>query len=245
MRSELAAHDPGRVWKRNNQFNSINPAFRSARAAWPWRRSWSRRSRASSARPIRCGPGPDRFRPLQGSNGSTSITVAPFRPGTTSGQLVPVTNYLMSFGDNYAILPLSPTPGKPPPGPSLRLASTASGEPTMPVGPCVGSRTIRPAVSPRWPRSRMEPATTIFVGEGLPDEDANNDFYSFTGPRPGPPSRSTSEDERTRLGLRRRLGIDQLEAAGSANAARGFKSRHPGERTSSSRMARSTSQSSI
>ncbi|SIO57068.1 prepilin-type N-terminal cleavage/methylation domain-containing protein/prepilin-type processing-associated H-X9-DG domain-containing protein [Singulisphaera sp. GP187] len=174
------------------------------------------------------GQAPVGFVPYKGPNGSTSITVAPFRPGSTTEQLVPVTNYLMSFGDNYAVLPLSgANPWETAAGtvPQIGLdgfwgtnnnGGTMRGFSDYTTGGVASIASVTDGTS-----------NTIFVGEGLPDEDANNDFFSFTGAAAG-----TTIPINWKTNQRDSACVDKW---GSTNwncrfsyAARGFKSRHPG-----------------
>ncbi|AGA27899.1 DUF1559 domain-containing protein [Singulisphaera acidiphila] len=212
----------------NNQYNAINFSVPITQNGAVLATIWYTSIASFLCPSDGMGQSPTGFVPYRGPNGSTSITPAPFRPGTTSGQLVPVTNYLMSFGDNYAILPLS----------GANPWETAAG--TVPQigfngywGTNNGGGTMRGFSDyTTGGVATMASVTdgtsnTIFVGEGLPDEDANNDFYSFTGAAAGttiPINWKTTERDTA-----------CVDAWGSTNwkcrfsyAARGFKSRHPG-----------------
>jgi prepilin-type N-terminal cleavage/methylation domain-containing protein/prepilin-type processing-associated H-X9-DG protein len=174
------------------------------------------------------GQAPAGFVPYMGPNGSTSVTVPPFRPGTTSGQLVPVSNYLMSFGDNYAILPLSgANPWETAAGTVPQIGfdgfwgtnnngGTMRGFSDYSTGGIASIASVTDGTS-----------NTILIGEGLPDEDANNDFWSFTGA-----AASTVVPINWKTNQRDAACVDKW---GSTNwncrfsyAARGFKSRHSG-----------------
>jgi prepilin-type N-terminal cleavage/methylation domain-containing protein/prepilin-type processing-associated H-X9-DG protein len=149
-------------------------------------------------------------------------------PGDTNpaDRMVTVTNYNMSFGDNYALVPGPQAPWE-----------NASTNPLIPRrgwdgfwGTKNNGGTMRAFSDYRDGQvvgmSGVSDGTsnTIIVGEALPDQDANNEFWTFTGAAAGttlPINWDTSQ----------RCGV----SFGSGNfhcrysyAARGFKSKHPG-----------------
>jgi prepilin-type N-terminal cleavage/methylation domain-containing protein/prepilin-type processing-associated H-X9-DG protein len=170
-----------------------------------------------------------------GPTGTYSVTSPP--PNPSGGAVsVPSTNYNMSFGDNYAVLPLS---GANPWETSLGALTT----------PMAG------AIQRGWPGywgtsnaynsqagmmrgfsdyttgqiATIQSVTdglsnTIIVGEVLPQQDANNEMYGFTGAASG-----------TTIPINFYTGAPGPVAYGTTTwqsrfsyATRGFKSMHPG-----------------
>jgi len=174
------------------------------------------------------GQAPIGFVPYKGPNGSTSITVPPFKPGTTSGQLVPVSNYLMSFGDNYAVLPLSgANPWETAAGTVPQIGFNGFWGTNNDGGTMRGFSDYSTGGTATIASVTDGLSNTVFAGEGLPDEDANNDFWSFTGAAAG-----TTIPINWKTNQRDAACVDKW---GSTNwscrfsyAARGFKSRHSG-----------------
>ncbi len=174
------------------------------------------------------------FVPYEGVNGTYSVTAPPPPPGNPSGQLlVPVSNYLMSFGDNYAVYPLvgaNPweTAGTAtPPNPQIGWngfwgTNNPSGSGTMRGFSDYATGGIATIASVTDGTSN-----TVIVGEGLPDEDANNEMWGFTGGAAG-----------VTIPINWKTNTRNTACVGNYNstdwtcrysyAARGFKSRHPG-----------------
>jgi prepilin-type N-terminal cleavage/methylation domain-containing protein/prepilin-type processing-associated H-X9-DG protein len=211
-----------------NQFNAINFSVLAGQNGPSLATVWY-----SSIASFLCpsdglGQAPVGFVPYMGPNGSTSAWAPPFRPGSTTEQLVPVSNYLMSFGDNYAILPLS----------GANPWETAAGTvPQIGLNGFWGSNNGSGSMRGFSDYSTGGIATiasvtdgtsnTIFAGEGLPDEDANNDFYSFTGGAAG-----TTIPINWKTNQRDTACVDNYSSTNwncrFSYATRGFKSRHPG-----------------
>jgi len=154
-------------------------------------------------------------------------------PGSTdpNARKVTITNYNFSFGDNYAVWPLSganPWETDPaavlPPGTPKRgfdgFWGTKSNNGTM-----RGFSDYKDGQPPATLASITDgTSNTILAGEVLPDEDANNEFWTFTGAASG----TTLP---INLSTKKRCGT----AFGTTDftcrycyTARGFKSRHPG-----------------
>jgi prepilin-type N-terminal cleavage/methylation domain-containing protein/prepilin-type processing-associated H-X9-DG protein len=161
------------------------------------------------------------------------------QPGTTNTYSVTVTNYNMSMGDNYLLLPLGcPNPWETPPliGPAP-AGYVQRGWPgfwgtTNAYGGLSGS--MRGFVdystgTPPPPIAAVTDGTSnvLLVGEDLPAQDPNNDFWDFTGAGSG-----------TTVPLNFFTGIytpGEGAPFGTCNfnnrysyASRGFKSAHPG-----------------
>ena len=171
------------------------------------------------------------FRPANVTTGQYPMFYPP------SATKCPIVNYNMSFGDNYAIGNLSnggvnpwetpcsgPLAGQPQIGfpgfwgTTYDCAITATGS-----GRMRGFSDYRTMNTATMASVTDGTSNTIIVGEGLPAEDANNEFWTATSAGAGttiPMNWST------------KLAVDGF---GSTNwnsrlsyAARGFKSRHPG-----------------
>ena len=175
-----------------------------------------------------------------GATGTYSAdTVIP--PNPSGGPMgVPVTNYMMSFGDNYAILGVSNCPnpwelGPPFPtgvprrgydgfwGTSNLTANGMSGYIVFDQGVMRGFSDYRTRGVATIPSVTDGLSNTILVGEALPAQDANNEMYGFTGVASG-----------TTIPINFYTG-NAFAGWGSCNfstrasySARGFKSVHPG-----------------
>jgi prepilin-type N-terminal cleavage/methylation domain-containing protein/prepilin-type processing-associated H-X9-DG protein len=169
-----------------------------------------------------------------GPTGTYSVTPPPPNP-KGGASAVPSTNYNMSFGDNYAVLPLSganpweTSQGTTPiPGTVQRgfpgywgtmnayngQAGTMRGFSDYTTGGVASIQSVTDGLS-----------NTILVGEVLPQQDANNEMYGFTGAASG-----TTMPINFYTG-----GPISLGSYGTTNwqsrfsyASRGFKSVHPG-----------------
>jgi prepilin-type processing-associated H-X9-DG protein/prepilin-type N-terminal cleavage/methylation domain-containing protein len=153
----------------------------------------------------------------------------PFPPSQTSGtQLCPVTNYMMSFGDNYAVYPLSgANPWETPPGSSPQIGWNGFWGTNNSAGTMRGFADYSTGGTASIASVTDGTSNTVIVGEGLPLEDANNEMWGFTGSASGmtiPLNWKTAG-----------YGPACANAFGSTDwtcrfsyANRGFKSRHPG-----------------
>ncbi len=178
------------------------------------------------------GQAPNGFAPFNqgGTTGSTSV----LNPPDPNRNYVPIVNYMMSFGDNYAITTLTPTanPWETPVGATLPMGTPQIGYSGF-WGTNNNSGTMRGfADYSTHQTASMASVTdgtsnTIFAGESLPAEDPNNEMWGFTGTAVGvtvPINWKTT-----------RYPCSDGQLWGSADwscrysyAARGFKSRHPG-----------------
>jgi prepilin-type N-terminal cleavage/methylation domain-containing protein/prepilin-type processing-associated H-X9-DG protein len=216
-----------------NQFNSINfsllPNTASAGPAFAtvWYSTFSVFLCPSDG----MGQSPNGFVPMGTATGTYPVMYsnAPYPPGQTTGtQLVPVTNYMMSFGDNYAVYPLS---GANPwesagtataPNPQIghdgfwgtnNNGGTMRGFSDYSTGGTASIASVTDGMS-----------NTLIVGEGLPAEDANNEMWGFTGAACGV---TIPINWKTTLTSPTDWGTTTWNSRFSY-AARGFKSRHPG-----------------
>ncbi len=162
----------------------------------------------------------------------------PAPPGTggTGAKQVPVTNYYMSFGDNYAILPLS---GANPWESSYPVATGVArigyngfwGTRGVIAPPSGDSELFRAFADYRSMQvTNMAGVTdgtsnTIIVGEGLPDQDANSCIWDGTGSASGV---TIPINWNTSVSTNFAFGSGAPWNGRGSYAARGFKSRHPG-----------------
>ncbi len=176
-----------------------------------------------------------------GPTGTYTVTTPPARgggvipPASLNGTIcVPSTNYFYSFGDNYALLPLSgPNPWESFLGPNaipgqvqrgfpgywgtthsyMNVAGTMRGFSDYSTGQVASIASVTDGTS-----------NCILAGENLPAQDANNEMYGFTGAacgttvpmnfysgNPTPVAYSTT-----------------VYSSRFSYTARGFKSLHPG-----------------
>jgi prepilin-type N-terminal cleavage/methylation domain-containing protein/prepilin-type processing-associated H-X9-DG protein len=172
-----------------------------------------------------------------GPTGTYSVTTPPANPkGGSVG--VPTTNYNMSFGDNYAALPLSganpwetPNNTSPPLGFVKRGWDGFWGTTAGNNGTTANTGGVMRAFSDYRDGgvASIQSVTdglsnTIIVGEALPSQDANNEMYGFTGAAAG-----------TTMPINLYTGAPGPVSYGTTTwqsrfsyAARGFKSLHPG-----------------
>jgi prepilin-type processing-associated H-X9-DG protein len=170
------------------------------------------------------------FRPINGPTGNYPANngwIAPPGGGTPRAL---ITNYNISFGDNYAILPLS----------GANPWENQSNDPTVPrrgfpgfwgtKNAFNGEAGVMRAFSDYTQGGTASMASvrdgtsnTILVGEGLPAEDANNEFWTFTGAASGTTIPLNWDTSLTTGGFG-----DSNWNSRFSYAARGFKSRHPG-----------------
>ena len=155
-------------------------------------------------------------------------------PGNPTAPLtVPVTNYYMSFGDNYAIVPLSgnnpwETPSPPPQGTTQRIGWHGFWGTTGVItaasfgdveGGMRGFADYRTMTTTGIAGVTDGTSNTILCGEGLPEQDWNSCVWDPTGASMGvtlPINLVTSG-----------AGNGNFTCRGSY-AAKGFKSKHPG-----------------
>ena len=195
-----------------------------------------------------------------GGLGQYAATAAPLPPGGGT-PMVPVTNYLASFGDNYCIGALTtsaifptetpytiwpPVPGQPRigwPGYQGTYADiNANLPPTGTAGVLRGMFDCTTNQVVRLASITDGTSNTIAAGESLPAQRADNNVWQF-----GANANGTTVP----INYPTPLNCDTAGGFGTSNwasrcsyANTGFKSHHPGGRTSSLPTGRSTSSSS-
>jgi prepilin-type N-terminal cleavage/methylation domain-containing protein/prepilin-type processing-associated H-X9-DG protein len=172
------------------------------------------------------------------SSGVTPMFTPPFRPGSQQ-QAVMIVNYNMSFGDNYACLPLGvPNPWETSPPyiigqPRIGYNGFWGTTNVINFGVSTDSGAMRGFSDYRTMQvTNIAGVTdgtsnTILLGEVLPDQDVNNEFWTATGAASGvtiPLNWNTARQQCTNGSY---FNTTDLGCRGSY-AARGFKSRHPG-----------------
>ncbi|WP_435007167.1 DUF1559 domain-containing protein [Tundrisphaera lichenicola] len=174
------------------------------------------------------------FVPFNDNITGTYAMYCPQRPGTTTQQ-VPTTNYNMSFGDNYAVLPLSgqnpwETPLPLPSGILFRIGQNGFWGTTGVInyggetGSMRGFADYRTMGVTSMAGVTDGTSNTILVGEGLPAQDANNNVWDATGAASG-----------VTIPINWFTGLPMTSFGAGAPwntrasyAGRGFKSLHPG-----------------
>ena len=214
----------------NNQFNSINfnIAWNNGQAA-VLSTIWYTTINVFLCPSDATGQSPPGYVPY-GSVSPTG-TYSVVAPPDTTRNYVPVTNYMMSFGDNYAIYPLvganpwetagTATPPNPQIGWNGFWGTNNSG------GTMRGFADYSTGGTATMASVTDGTSNTIIVGEGLPAEDANSEMWGFTGTACG-----------VTIPINWKTANYASPCAGNYNstdftcrfsyAARGFKSRHPG-----------------
>jgi prepilin-type N-terminal cleavage/methylation domain-containing protein/prepilin-type processing-associated H-X9-DG protein len=173
-----------------------------------------------------------------GASGTFSFNTA-IPPNPSGGQTgVPCTNYYMSFGDNYAVLPLSgpnpwetcpvttPTPGLVRRGfngfwGTTNVINSVCG--VTETGSMRGFSDYRSGQTATVQSVTDGMSNTLLIGEGLPDQDANSEMYGNTGVASGTTIPINFYTGAPYAGF----GSTQWNTRASY-ATRGFKSRHPG-----------------
>jgi prepilin-type N-terminal cleavage/methylation domain-containing protein/prepilin-type processing-associated H-X9-DG protein len=172
-----------------------------------------------------------------GAMGTYSAQSPPPNP-MGGGIAVPVTNYNLSFGDNYAALPLGCSSAwetvpilTPMPGVFRRgwdgfwgtAPNTANGLPSLAGGGTMrGFSDYRTGQTATVQSVTDGMSNTILVGEVLPWQDANNEMYGFTGIASG-----TTMPINLFTGLPY-AGFGCTMGTRASYYIRGFKSSHPG-----------------
>ena len=177
------------------------------------------------------GQSPPGFVPY-GDTGTYSVV----SPPDPTRMYVPISNYMMSFGDNYAIGNLTAT---------ANPWETPYGTPAVPPTPQIGhdgfwgtntnGGQMRAFADYRDGRTATiasvtdGTSNTIFVGESLASEDPNNEMWGFTGGAAGVtvPLNWKTNKPKTACADGGSYGSSDWNCRFSY-AARGFKSRHPG-----------------
>jgi len=186
------------------------------------------------------GQSPAGFAPLNtASTGNGSTPVMGYTSPDPNRPYVPITNYMMSFGDNYAIGNLTSTqnPWETPPGtvanPKIGFAgfwgTTASDTDTGSGkgGQMRGFADYRDGQTATMASVTDGTSNTILIGESLPAEDPNNEMWGFTGTASGVTIPINWKTTNRTGACINNWGSSDWNCAFSY-AARGFKSRHPG-----------------
>jgi prepilin-type N-terminal cleavage/methylation domain-containing protein/prepilin-type processing-associated H-X9-DG protein len=237
------AWDAGLSWRamilpeleQTNIYNSFNMMLKEDTAGAAWATGWYTRIGAFACPSDGQNTG---FTPY-GPTGTYSVMTPPPNPsGGATG--VPTTNYNMSFGDNYAVLPLSganPWETGPPftvgiPrrgfdgfwGTSNMSSYGLGGLSIVDNGQMRGFSDYRTTGTASVASVTDGFSNTLLVGEVLPFQDANNEMYGHTGIGSG-----------TTLPINFFTGAPGPVSYGTTTwssrfsyATRGFKSQHPG-----------------
>jgi prepilin-type N-terminal cleavage/methylation domain-containing protein/prepilin-type processing-associated H-X9-DG protein len=242
------AWDSGLSWRamimpeleQNTVYNAFNMMLKedSVGVAYAWATAWYTRLAVFACPSDGQNTG---FTPY-GPAGTYSVVTPPPPPGAPAGTVgtVPTTNYNLSFGDNYAVLPLSGanpwetgppfTPGLPRRGydgfwGTSNMSSYGLGSLSIfDNGQMRGFSDYRTGGTASIASVTDGLSNTILVGEVLPFQDANNEMYGHTGVGSG-----------TTIPINFFTGAPGPVAYGTTSwssrfsyAARGFKSMHPG-----------------
>jgi prepilin-type N-terminal cleavage/methylation domain-containing protein/prepilin-type processing-associated H-X9-DG protein len=238
------AWDAGLSWRamilpeleQSTIYNSFNMMLKEDSAGAAWATGWYTRISAFGCPSDGNNTG---FTPY-GAAGTYSVMGPP--PNPSGGALsVPTTNYSMSFGDNYLVLPLgcpNPwetgppfTPGAPRRGydgfwgTSNLTAYGLAGQVIFDQGVMRGFADYRTTGTASLPSVTDGLSNTLLVGEVLPAQDGNNEMYGHTGIGAG-----------TTVPLNFFTGLPSSAggfgtcnfAARLSYSAKGFKSLHPG-----------------
>jgi prepilin-type N-terminal cleavage/methylation domain-containing protein/prepilin-type processing-associated H-X9-DG protein len=224
-------------------YNSFNMMMKedSATAAQAWATAWYTRVGAFACPSDGNNTG---FTPY-GALGTYSVMTPPSPPGTTSAGLVPTTNYNMSFGDNYAVLPLgctNPWETKPPftmgvPrrgfdgfwGTSNMTTYGLGGLSIVDQGTMRGFSDYRTTGTASVQSVTDGMSNTILIGEVLPAQDSNNEMYGHTGLASGTTIPINLYTGQYNSGPNPCGGFGTCNfACRESYSARGFKSLHPG-----------------
>jgi prepilin-type N-terminal cleavage/methylation domain-containing protein/prepilin-type processing-associated H-X9-DG protein len=176
-----------------------------------------------------------------GYAGTYSVMGPPPNPsgGSTA---VPTTNYNMSFGDNYAVVPLGcqnpwedPLPLVLPPGAAPRGYNGFWGTNGQILNPPYNGGVMRGFADYRTGQTASIASVTdglsntILVGEVLPAQDNNNEMYGHTGIASGTTIPINYYTGQYNTGTKPCGGFGTCNfACRESYSARGFKSMHPG-----------------
>jgi prepilin-type N-terminal cleavage/methylation domain-containing protein/prepilin-type processing-associated H-X9-DG protein len=213
-----------------NQFNSINFSLQLNESPGPamltiWYTTFNVYLCPSDAQ----GQTPPGFVPY-GNQGTFSVIIPP----DTTRNYVPVSNYMMSFGDNYAIgnLTAQQNPWETPYGttaipPNPQIGYDGFWGTNTNGGSMRGFADYRDGRVASIASVTDGTSNTILVGESLPDEDSNNEMWGFTGAAAGMTVPLNWKTNKRGAGCDAQFGSPDWNCRFSY-AARGFKSRHPG-----------------
>jgi prepilin-type N-terminal cleavage/methylation domain-containing protein/prepilin-type processing-associated H-X9-DG protein len=180
------------------------------------------------------------------NNGQYPLGNPPIDPNTKKfATVVPVANYAGSFGDNYAITTLTAgtNPWETPCTGTLPAGVVKIGYPGFwgttydcalnPTGGSLrGIFDYRTAQTTKIADIIDGTSNTVIVGEMLPAEAADNNFYMFNGSTGGmtiPPNWSTAGTPLTMSGCQAAFGAAGMPwGCRFAYSNKGFKSKHPG-----------------